>query len=68
LTPEFLNNATPLDIPEIPRRNIFPLFSPKAGENFDGTLLFQRCSCHSAYIFENNLFKPNILERFHRPN
>ena len=36
---------------EIPRRNIFPSISPKAGENFDETFISLALFCHFAYIF-----------------
>jgi len=38
-----------------------PSFSPKLGENFDGTLLSLALFCHSAYIFAINFSKPNIM-------
>jgi len=44
-----------------------PNFSPKLGENFDGTLLIIALMCHSVYIFAINFSKPNMLKRFQRP-
>jgi len=47
---------------------ILPSFSPKLGENLDGTLLSLALFCHSADIFENNFLKPNFLKHFQRPD
>jgi len=64
----FFPGFTIHNIPEIPRRNKLPSFSPKLGENFDGTLLSLALFCHTEYIFGINFSKPNILKRFQRPN